>query len=312
VIAGAEKSKAGCARTASPAECRWEFRSRDDVCRFWLRVREVPRRRDGRTPKQYERYYLALYLLALAEHELLPYPLEVVEDESPDFMLTWESGEAAGLEVTRATDQSLQRWLSRAEKEHPDGWATMPSPLGYAGDQLEDEWCNFVREAIEKKVNKLSKYGPAVRHDLLVSDDTRAGAGDRRKVLALLAPWARDLKRKEPRLGKISVVASLDVLYDIGGESRIFSYVHWSAPEFGDVVSDESFSQRAELAGRVTVERAIREPSKRDIPNDDTPVPGYYVDIKGRIVKRTSEGRRFEVQIKEDGSEIVVKELPSA
>ena len=96
----------------------------------------------------------------------------------------------------------------------------------------------------------MSEYRLATRHDLLISDDTRAGAGDRRKVLALLAPWARDFKRKEPRLGKISVAASLDVLYDIGGESRIFPYVHWSAPEIEDGASDESFSQRAELEGR--------------------------------------------------------------
>jgi hypothetical protein len=308
----ASQRKAKDRVTASPAERRWEFRSRDDVRRFWLRVREVPKRTDGRTPKQYERYYLALYLLALANRELLRYTVEVVEGESPDFMLRWESGETAGLEVTRATDQSLQRWLSRSEKEYPGGRAIMPSPLGYWGDQLEDEWCNFVREAIEKKVAKLSEYRSAARHDLLISDDTRAGAGDRRKVLALLAPWARDFKRKEPRLGKISVVASLDVLYDIGGESRMFPYVHWSAPEIEDGASDESFSQRAELEGRVTVERAIREPSQRHIPNDETPMPGYYVDIKGRIVKRTSNGRRFEVQIKEDGSEVVVRELPSA
>ena len=297
--------------SASPAECRWEFRSRDDVTRFWRQVREVPQRKNGRTPKQYERYYLGLYLLGLANHESLSYPLEVVEGESPDFVLIWKSGEMTGLEVTRATDQDLQRWLSRAEKEGPEGETILPSPFGYAGDQLENEWCDFVREAIEKKVAKLKAYRAAARHDLLISDDTRAGAGNRRKVLALLTPWARELKRKELRLGKISVVAALDVLYDIGGESRIFPYIHWSAPELDDMASGESFSERAELAGRVAVERAIREPSQRDIPSDEIPMPGYYVDKTGRIVKRTFEGRRFEVRIKEDGSEVVIRGLPS-
>ena len=271
----------------------------------------MPERGNGRTHKQYERYYLALYLLALGDHELLSYPFEVVEDESPDFMLAWESGETAGLEVTRATDHELQRWLSRVNEEHPERLTIMPSPLGYAGDQLEDEWCNFVRDAIEKKVAKLREYKSVAFHDLLISDDTRGGAGDRGKVLARLDPWARELKRKEPKLGKISAVASLDVLYDIGGESQIFPYVYWSHPE-RDVASSESFSQRAELAGQVTVERAIREPSQKHIFNDETPVPGYYVDIKGRIVKRTSGGRRFEVKIKEDGSEVVIRELPAA
>jgi hypothetical protein len=308
----AYRRKAKDRANAFPVQSCWDFSSRDDIWRFWLRVREVPRRIDGRTPKQYERYYLGLYLLALANHRLLSYPLKVMEDEGPDFMMTWKSGEATGLEVTRATDQDLQRWLTRAGKEHPERSAMIASPFGYAGDQLEQEWCSLVREAIKKKVAKLDQYKPAARHDLLVSDDTRAGAGDRRKVLALLTPWARDLKRPESKLGKISAAASLDILYDIGGESRIFPYVHWSSPELEDETSDESFSQRAELAGRVTVERAIREPSQRYVPTDETSVPGYYVDIKGRIVKRTPEGRRFEIRIIEDGSEVVVRELPSA
>jgi hypothetical protein len=298
--------------TVSTAEDRWEFRSRDDVRRFWLRVREVPRRTDGRTTKQYERYYLGLYLLALADHESLSYPIEVVEGESPDFVLKWKGGEAAGLEVTRATDQQLQRWLNRSEKEHPNGRPLISSPMGYAGDQLEEEWCGFVREAIDKKVAKLSGYRPAARHDLLISDDTRAGAGDRRKVVAQLDPWVRDLKRKESKLGKVSVVASLDVLYDLGGESRIFPYVQWSAGELEDGAFEEGFSRRAALAGRVTVERTIREPFQRTVSSGEPPVPGYYLDISGRIVKRTSEGRRFEVRLKADGSEVVVRELPSA
>jgi hypothetical protein len=297
--------------TTLPTECRWQLDSREDVYRFWFRVREAPRRMQRRTPKQYERYYLALYLLGLADHQLLSYPIEIAENESPDFIVTTKSAESTGLEVTRATDQDLQRSLTRAQKDHLNGGAFMPSPLGYAGDRLEDEWCNFVREAIEKKVAKFGDYSSASRCDLLISDDTRAGAGDRRKVLSRIDPWARDLKQKVSTLGKISVVASLDVLYDIGGESRIFPYLHWSTPKLDDETYKEVFSQRAELAGRLSVERAIREPSQRHIPSSEVPVPGYYVDIKGPIVKRTSEGRRFEVQIKKDGTEVVVRELPA-
>ena len=60
------------------------------------------------------------------------------------------------------------------------------------------------------------------------------GAGDRRKVVEFLTPWTRELKQREPKLGKISVVASLDILYDIGYESRIFPHVDWSAPKLGE------------------------------------------------------------------------------
>jgi hypothetical protein len=198
---------------------------------LWHDVREVPRRTQGRTTKQYERHYLGLYLLALADQGLLSYPLKVEEGESPDFFLEWESGETTGLEVTRATDEELQRWMTRAEKEHPEGSAMLASPCGYAGDQLEKQWCDLVRNAIEAKVPKLPGFRPALRHDLLVPDDTRTGPGDRRKVLATLTPWARELKQKAPKLGTMSVTVSLDVLFDIGGDSRIVPY---NQPDTGD------------------------------------------------------------------------------
>jgi hypothetical protein len=60
------------------------------------------------------------------------------------------------------------------------------------------------------------------------------------------------------------------------------------------------------------VERAIREPSGAQIPTLKNGTPAYYVDTNGRIIKRTAEGRRFEVRIKENGSETIVRKLRSA
>jgi hypothetical protein len=286
----------------SSADVALELRSLDDVRHFWLRVREVPRRTAGRTKKQYERYYVALYLLALADHQVFSYPLKVLEWERPDFMLTWNSDETIGLEVTRATDKELQRWITRAEKEHPKGSAMMTSPYGYGGDQLEEEWCVCVRKAIEKKIAMLPVNRPVSRCDLLVSDDTRMGAGNRRKVLAILTPWARELKQREPKLGKISVVASLDVLYDIGGKSRIFPYIEWSAPKPEETAEGVSFSDRVEYAGQFVAEKAIQA-------HKAAGAPIYFIDSKERLVKETSDGRRFEVRVDEDGEEITIQEL---
>jgi hypothetical protein len=179
----------------------------------------------------------------------------------------------------------------------------LASPFGgYGGDQLEKEWCDLVRKAIEKKVAKLSGYRPASRYDLLVSDDTRTGAGDRRKVLAILTPWARELKQKEPKLGKVSVVASLDVVYDIGGESRVFPYIEWSAPKLDEAAGGEAFSDRVEHAGRIAAEEAIHahKAAGRAI---------YFIDGRGRLVKQTSDGRRFEVRVNQDGEESTIQEL---
>ena len=128
--------------------------------------------------------------------------------------------------------------------------------------------------AIERKIRKLREFVPASRHDLLVYDDTPLPAVDRRKVIAALTPWARELKSSARVLGRISIVISLDVLFDVGGESRILPYVQWSAPDLDDTPV-QSFSERVELAGKVAVERAIREPSEdRRIPVIDESCAG--------------------------------------
>lgn len=303
----------------------WEIRSVRDVQSLWLRVREVPRRTEGRKDRPEERYCLGVYLLALAQQRLLAYPFKVEQGEAPDFMFAWKSGAPTGLEVTRATERWLQREMTAADRkyrrrelaaavsgEEPQGVVIPLSESGWVGDEAEEQWCALVRRAIEAKMAKLPSFRPASRHDLLVYDDTPLPAVDRRKAVAILSPWASQLKQGTLTLGRISVIISLDVLFDVGGESRIFPYVQWSAPEFDDASQMQTFSERVELAGQVAVERAIREPSERHIPTVETPPPGYYVDTQGRIVKRTSEGRRFEVRIAEDGSEVIVRELRSA
>ncbi len=300
------------------------IRSIVDVQRLWLRVRDVPRRTEGRRHHHEEEYCLGVYLLALAGNGLLDYPFTVKRSESPDFFLTGESSDAVGLEVTRATEPWLQREMTSADREYrrrelaaeksgrePEPTIIALSQSGWIGDEAENQWCILMRRAIERKITKLAKFVPATRHDLLIADDTPLPAVDRRKVLAALDPWARGLKPRTPNLGRISIVISLDVLFDVGGVSRILPYVHWSAPEL-DSTPMQSFSERVELAGKVEVERAIREPSRDSIHAAKNYAPAYYVGTNGRIIKRTPEGRRFEVRIKQNGGEIIVRELHSA
>jgi hypothetical protein len=302
----------------------WVIRSIKDVQKLWLKVREVTRRAEGHRHHHEEQYSLGVYLLALGRHELLEYPFTVKQGESPDFIVTDKSGEVTGLQVTRATEPWLQREMTKADREYrrrelaAESSGSEPEPVvielsqsGWIGDEAENQWCILVRRAIERKISKLPVFAPVVRHDLLVCDDTPLPAVDRRKVLAALTPWARDLKSRTPTLGRISIVVSLDVLFDVSGSSRILPYVHWSEPDLDDTPS-QSFSERAELAGKVEVERAIREPSRYRIPTSKNPAPAYYIGPNGRIIKRTPEGRRFEVRIKENGGEIVVRELREA
>ena len=97
------------------------------------------------------------------------------------------------------------------------------SESGWVGDEPERQWGTLVRGAIEKKLAKVARFRPASSYDLLVYDDTPLPAVDRRKVLTKLAPWVADLKRRTPTFRRISVIISLDVLFDVGDECSIFS-----------------------------------------------------------------------------------------
>lgn len=294
----------------------WKFQSDNDVQRFWLDVREVPARIDGRGDRPEERYCLGVYLLALARHRLLAYPFSVSQGNRPDFVFTWESGQITGLEVTRATEQWLQREMTAGEREWrrrqvaaaASGKEAEPvviplSAPGWVGDEAEEQWCALVRRIVEAKIKLLPSFRTAERHDLLVYDDTPLPAVDRRKVLAGLAPWARGLKQAAPTLGKTSVIISLDLLFDVGGESRLFPYIEWSEPERDNPRGTEAFSDRVEHAGRVAASQAIRA-------HELAGAPIYYLDSRGRLVRQTSDGRRFEVRVAENGEEVTVRELP--
>ncbi|MGB8682899.1 MAG: hypothetical protein WCD12_08455 [Candidatus Binatus sp.] len=285
------------------------IRSIEDVQRLWLKVREVPSRTEGRKHHHEEEYCLGVYLSALGRNGFLNYPFTLKRGESSNhFVLKAKSGEVVGLQVTSASEPWLQGEMSSAIRKYLRAEFTTRT-FGWVGDEAEKQWCGLIRGAIE--LAKLRRFAPAARHDLLVYDDTPLAAVDRRKVIAALDPWVRELKSDTPTLGRISIIVSLDVLFDVGGLSRILPYVHWSAPDL-DETPMQSFSERVELAGRVEVERAIREPSEDRIPAAKNSAPAYYVSSNGRIVKRTAEGRRFEVRIKENGGEIIVRELHSA
>lgn len=293
----------------------WNFTSIADVRRFWRDVCSVPGRIEGRRHYHEERYSLGLYLLALAEDEQIPYPLRIEQGESPDFMLTWPSGELTGLEVTRATEQWIQRAMTASEKEYRRRAATaaasgeQPEPAciplseaGWVGNEAELEWCSLIRSAIEQKLVKLPNLRPVSRHDLLIYDDTPLPAVDRRKVLAAISPWARRLNEKRPAFGKISVIISLDVLFDLGGTCRIFPYIDWSTAELDDSKNLRAFSARVEDAGQIAVERAVGR-------HTGMKKPVYFKHSGDKLVKLTPDGRRFEVRLREDGEEIV-RELP--
>src|SRR5215813_8178628 len=206
-----------------------EIHSFDDVKQLWSSVRSVPGRTEGREHYHEERYCLGLYLLALGTNELLDYPFQVVEarqrHESPDFMLQWPSGQVTGLEVTRATEESYQYLMTTSERMNNRPVAILLSERGWMDDEAEKEWCSLVQKAIEKKLNKLESFKPASRHDLIIYDDTPIPAVNRRKVVAALNSWVGNLRANRPELGAISIIISLDVVFDVGRNTRVLPYI---------------------------------------------------------------------------------------
>ncbi|MGH7947744.1 MAG: hypothetical protein ACREQF_00760 [Candidatus Binataceae bacterium] len=180
---------------------------------------------------------------------------------------------------------------------------TLLARHGWAGDEPEQQWCSLVRAAIEAKTAKLPKYRPATHHELVIYDDTPLPAVDRRMVLERLREPVRTLcERKKPSFRTISVIVSLDLLYDLGGEPRIIPFIDWLARRSDAPDDFRHFAEDVAFGGKNAVDRAFRG-------NDAAKGPIYSMDEAGRIVKQTHDGRQFEVRVSEDGQETVVSEL---
>jgi hypothetical protein len=321
----------------SASQSHWEFRSAEDVSRFWDKHRHVPGRAGGREHHHEERYCLGLYLFALARHELLSYPLSAEQFEvhvSPDFMLHWASGELTGLEVTRAAEDAQQEAKTVADREYrrreieAAASGTQPEPViiqgsrtaqekfiasggrsnawlyapGWMDGQREAGWCSLMQKAIKKKIAKLPNFKPAAHQDVIVYDDTPFIGADQGTIVTAMREWVQNLPKGKPAFTKISIIKSLDVIYDLGGECRLFPYVEWSELKRGDRESLMALAKRVEQAGEVAVEKAIHEHAEKGRSV-------HFMDSRGRLIKQTPDGRRFEVRLLDDGEEVVVKEL---
>lgn len=222
----------------------------------------------------------------------------------------WNDDAGVGIEHTKAISATHQRTLSELTKDYPNGVAILASLYGYTKpDQELSEWSAYIRAAIERKLTLLQQYRPASRYDLLIQDNCQISPGpDRRRALEAVAELTLEYRRPNSKfsklkLGKVSVVVSLDVLYDAGGENRVLPILSWSDPRMDDPGEEEIFASRAEHGGRVEARRQIRKAHAEGLPI-------YGIDERGRLIREDANGRRFEVQIRNEGDEVVVQELP--
>lgn len=176
---------------------------------------------DRRTKDQKEWYCLRRYLLTLAAHDQLSYPLDISKSERPDFIVDAPHGRH-GIEVTEATEKDWQRELTESEageNDDPAG-AELIGGDGFVGEQPEHDWCAAVIRAIDSKVKSLNDPNyPVGSCDLLVYVNSRMSiVADEYRAIEVLAEVSfPEMERWKAcaRLGRVTLLTNRRVLPDL-------------------------------------------------------------------------------------------------
>ncbi|HBL29110.1 MAG TPA: hypothetical protein DD490_19940 [Acidobacteria bacterium] len=224
------------------------FASTDDLIRQLGGIdASVPRRTEGRRAHHRERYCVVRYLTALARSSaetlggqvsLLKFPLKIKKWESPDFLLHLPDGAVAGIEITEAGTEHVQRAATQLEKSPPgsfmeDGEVRLPGEKlrgrPFAGNEPELELTRLILESLTNKTEALNRghYAPADRYELLIYDNSHLPLID----LGVLAPllktklteWLRQ-NQTARAFDSISVLRDSELLYDCAGAGAVFEY----------------------------------------------------------------------------------------
>jgi len=225
-------------------ETSHRFDSLADIRKFWIRVGKVGTRRDREKTRREERYCLALYMLARATNSLIEYPISVEEGQRPDFMVSEGAGDTFGLEVTRATTREHEERLTHDE-ESRTSVLKLGSEAGWLEGQRESLWIERMKCAAMQKLELIPGYHKASRHDLLIYDNTPLIGVNRDQVTANIRDWIREYRSAVPSFGILSIIISLDVVLDVGGECRVLPFINWSQPE-----RTPDFARRVEHAAK--------------------------------------------------------------
>ena len=86
----------------------------------------VPPRTEGRATEHIERWTICRFLATFAETRLFDYPVRIVHQDRPDFLLTTASGRI-GIEITEAIHPDAAEANAIAENINPSGVGFVPS-----------------------------------------------------------------------------------------------------------------------------------------------------------------------------------------
>lgn len=229
---------------ASKPKPPWQITVRDPAelfSQFGLLGIRVPGRTEPKDQFAEEIYCLRRYLFPLADSGLLRFPFTATKSETPDFILKWPQGKTIGLEVTKATRQEFEADLTRFDrKQETKAYPSDPAAdtmelsfVGWAGNEVERQWVEYVLASIANKLENIDTYSVG-ECDLLIYDNTPTGAPDLKMVaeavrLKLSVSFPRS---KNGRVfGVISVIRDPWLIYGIGEAYKILAYKpEWGVP----------------------------------------------------------------------------------
>lgn len=184
------------------------------------------RRRSERSKSDKEIYLLRRYLFTLHNENILRFPLQIAQSETPDFVCQID-GVERGLEITEATSSLDQREFTKMEdKEEPQLLGTFGGRFkgGASGDEPERALTADVIRAIRRK--KFKRFRTAST-DLLIYGNSNAVNlifNEKRAIDMMhksLQRWDC-LFKQGSGLGQVSLILGSKLAFDIGGTMRLF------------------------------------------------------------------------------------------
>lgn len=146
------------------------------LCKFDI---STPALGMGRTKNHVERWSICKLLSTLAYQNKLTYPLQLIHDDRPDFLIKF-TGEHVGVEFTEARNQNEAHYQALRNRKYPEKfYSTNLFQLGkpalstsemhedlkqeilsdkpLMGDQPEKDWAEYIQLSIQSKLIALAK-----------------------------------------------------------------------------------------------------------------------------------------------------------
>lgn len=191
-----------------------EFANKKEIYDFFYELNnEIPgrheRKHNERKVKK-EIFCLEKALTTFAYNDMIKFPIKVYQSESPDFIIEYPNA-VRGLEVTEATNEEYQHWLSNVCNKK--GVYTF-NEVGYFDLEPEKELSDFILERISKKESLLPKYHelhPEIKNCDLVIRQYMDCLIDNNELISILE--AKLSVEKKLPFRSISIVSGDELIY---------------------------------------------------------------------------------------------------